>query len=82
MYDASTASARKSMCELGQRKRNYKKKKRCPSSYACACVAPVHTYFFLRLCLCLGHTCEPAFTELGYMTMLWRGYHNLGKTMK
>ena len=78
MYDASI-SASKSMCEPGQCKCKYKKKKRFPSSYACAgaCVAPVHTYFFLHLCLCLGRTCEPAFTELGYMTMLWRGYHTI-----
>ena len=73
-YDASMSisastsiSARKSMCELGQCKHKCKrkKKKHFPSSYACACVAPVHTYFFLCLCLhlCLHRTCEPAFTD-------------------
>ena len=32
-----------------------------PFSYAC--IAPIHMYFFLCLCLRLHHTCEPAFTH-------------------
>ena len=64
MYDPSISiSARKSMCEPGRRKHKRKKKDNVSFSYNCAYVAPVHTYFFLRL-QCLHHTCEPALREI------------------
>ena len=57
---SSSTSARKRTCEPGRRK--HKKKERFPFSCAYACVVPVDTYVFLRLCLCLRRTCEPALT--------------------
>ena len=38
-----------------------------------AWVAPVHSYFFLRLCLCLRRTCEPAFSMRSNRKQ-WRRY--------
>ena len=68
MYEASIrTSTRKSMCEPGRckHKRKHTKKESISFSYDCACLALVHTYFFL--CLCLHYTCGPALSVLNFI---------------
>ena len=58
----TSRSTRKSMCKPGRHKLKRKSKKKENVSLLNACIAPVYTYFFWCLCLCLRRTCEPGFT--------------------
>ena len=58
-YDTSISISASININISTRKSMCKPKHAC--GYTCACTVPVHTYFFLHLCLCLHGTSEPAF---------------------
>ena len=59
-YATSIKYKKKYVC-IGETQVQVYEEGNIPFSYAC--IAPIHMYFFLCLCLRLHHTCGPAFTH-------------------